>query len=593
MKILRFLFLVFAAAAQAADPVGQPIALQGAVSAQAPSAPVRTLALKGPVFMQDAIRTGADAKAQILFADDTVFSQGPNTEVTIDSFVYDPVNTKNNGFKAKVERGVFRTVTGKITDLNPDKFEIKTGRATIGIRGCGVSAQLTDKRDEISIDYVRTGRVVVVTPFGGQPVEFREPGLIVIEDGVRVRKQRFDAVRFVAVMGETTPNGRPRRRGLEGTGGGGFRREAQLIQEEVVVVTPPAPKPSARPGAAKSGSEEKEPAVPWPVFDGVYNGFAMLQWEGSLGINPLDYSAQDPLHADENFTMRLYSEQPDPAVPGGKLYDWPMSVIMAASRMALFGSKDVEGAVTSRRIDAETFESHLTGADYDATMRVQRGGPESDWFKGWWGVDGDTPSSVTDADGLWIPARGFAVFGNTYSAAETAGLKSDAATYTLRQSGAGWAAGLGTFSWLEGAVPSQGAFVMSGTPNGTLVRIGGGQDEWSTRLQLQGTPASGVPVLCDVGIAGSLLDPNQRFNATVTPTVNTLTIDGHDFKSTTPQAFGTGRLVGSKKAGTLPTGLIGSVALSGFYYQGMSSGNYRMNMQFGTDLKKVDGGVGP
>lgn len=587
------LFLILGAAlAQAAEPVGQPISLEGAVSAQAPSAAARALALKGAVFMQDTIRTAADAKTQILFADDTVFSQGPNTDVVIDEFVYDPSAAKNNAFKARVERGVFRTVTGKITDLNPDKFEIKTGRATIAIRGCGVSGQLSDRRDEISIDFVRTGRVVVVTPFGGKPVEFREPGLLVIEDGGRVHKERFDHVRFLLTRGATTPNGESRNRGMEAPGGKPFRRSAGLIQAETVAVAPPSPKPKPLP--PKPVDPAPPAPDPWPVFGGGYSGFAMNQLALELDVNPLDTSALDSRHATENMVLALYSEQANPATPGAKLYEWPYSVsVPPAYKMPVFGSEDAACSVTSERIDAETFQAHLVGADYDVTMSIRRGGPDSDWFKAWWGMDDTTPAQVADLDFNWSPCQGYGILGNTYSSVETAALKGGDTVYELQQAGAGWAAGMGNFSLYVAGMPTAGNFVMEGAPVSTLVRIGGGQDTWSTRLQLQDTSASAVPASCDVVLTGSLLDASQRFNASVTPAVNGLTIAGHDFQGSTVQAFGTGRLVGRKQPGDAPSGMIGSVTMSGFQYGPAGSGNYKMNLHFGTDLKKGAGGIGP
>ena len=601
MKALFPVFLVLGAAiAHAADPVGQSIAVQGKVTAQAPSAAVRTLEMKGGVFMQDAIRTAPDSKTQLLFADDTVFSQGPNMEVTIDEFVYDPVNTKNNAFKAKVERGVFRTVTGKITDLNPDKFEIKTGRATIGIRGCAVSARLSDRRDEISIDYVRTGRVVVVTPFGGQPVEFREPGLVVIEDGGRVRKQRFDPVRFAMNLGETMPGDAGPGGGSDVQLGGGFRKDANLIQGGLAGSVGQAPPGVSPPPPSRHHSQPPPPPPPpepWPVLDGTFSGFAANQvGDTLLNINPLDSAALDPLHATENMSLVLHSEQTDPAAPGGKLYDWPYSVsVPPATHMPLFGSADPDGTVTSERLDADTFQVLMVGAGYNVTMRIRHGGPNSDWYRAWWGMDKNTPAQVLetgDVGDTWVSCQGFGVVGNTYTAAETADLKNGSTSYNLVQTGSSWAGGVGHFSWYENNTPSSGSFAMQGAPVGTTVHIGNGQDTWSTRLQLHSTGASQSPAQCDVDVTGSLLDANQKFNATITPTVNTMTLGGHDYQQAQggAQTFGVVRLVGSKQPGTLPTGLIGSMTLSGFRYNTAVTASYQMNLHFGTDLKKFEGG---
>jgi hypothetical protein len=587
MKVFVPVLLVAlsAALAPAAQPVGQAFSLQGTVSARAPSAPVRPLAIKGEVFMQDAIRTATDSKMQVLFADDTVFSQGPNMEVVIDEFIYDPVNTKNNAFKARVERGVFRTVSGKINDLNPEQFEIKTGRATIGIRGCGVSARMDDRRDEISIDFVRTGRVVVVTPLGGKPVEFREPGLLVIEDGGRVRKQRFDPARFVMNLGDTTPNDTGLRGGPGLPPGGGFKREADLIQEELVTLGP-APKPPPPPPVHHNAGPP--PPAPWPVIAGSFDGFVMSQWNSLLNVNPLDAGGQDPLHAAVNFNMTVDTEQPNPVQPGGSLYQIPLSVmIVPGFPIPVIGTTDPGGTVTGTRLTADRFQALMSGADYELTLLIERGGPASDWYKAWWGMDKDTPARMRDNDGrIWAPSQGFAVLGNTFTAAETAALKSGGTAFHLVQDGPGWAAGLGHFQWsdLIGGGSESQTFVLKGAPGGTDVRIGGGQDTWSTRLQLQNS--GGSPVQADVAVGGTLLNGSSGFNAAITPTVNTLTMNGHNFQAASPQAYGTARLVGNKQPGNPPTGLIGSVTLSGNVYNTIDAGSYQMNLHFGTDLKR-------
>lgn len=66
---------------------------------------------KDKIFMGDKIETGADGRLQILLLDQTVFSLGPLSAITIDEFVYDPENAKG---KTGMVKGVFRAVTGKV-----------------------------------------------------------------------------------------------------------------------------------------------------------------------------------------------------------------------------------------------------------------------------------------------------------------------------------------------------------------------------------------------------------------------------------------------------------------------------------------------
>jgi len=92
---------------------GVAVSVKGEVKATTP--PDKTAhALKSgdKVFMGDKIETGADGQLQILLLDETVFTLGPVSAITVDEFLYDPA--KGNG-NAGVVKGVFRAVTGKVT----------------------------------------------------------------------------------------------------------------------------------------------------------------------------------------------------------------------------------------------------------------------------------------------------------------------------------------------------------------------------------------------------------------------------------------------------------------------------------------------
>src|SRR5687767_10798383 len=43
-----------------------------------------------PIFLGDQVTTGVEGRLQIMLADETVFTIGPNAAMTIDTFVYDP-----------------------------------------------------------------------------------------------------------------------------------------------------------------------------------------------------------------------------------------------------------------------------------------------------------------------------------------------------------------------------------------------------------------------------------------------------------------------------------------------------------------------
>ncbi len=90
----------------------------------------RTLVVDGPVYMGDVIRTGPKGMAQIRLRDDTRLVVGPNSYMTVDSFVFS--GNKAQDISLKAVRGAFRFITG----LSAKKaYTIKTPSATIGVRG--------------------------------------------------------------------------------------------------------------------------------------------------------------------------------------------------------------------------------------------------------------------------------------------------------------------------------------------------------------------------------------------------------------------------------------------------------------------------
>ena len=96
-----------------------------------------------PIFLGDAITSGRDSGMQVMLLDETVFSIGPNSEIAIDEFVYDP-STESGKVTASVAKGVFRFITGKIARKRPEDMTVRLPTATIGIRGTIVAGAVRE-----------------------------------------------------------------------------------------------------------------------------------------------------------------------------------------------------------------------------------------------------------------------------------------------------------------------------------------------------------------------------------------------------------------------------------------------------------------
>lgn len=130
------------AASSPLSRIGAAAAVSGAVKAVAPNASVGRVIESGkPLYLNDHVTTDAAGRLQVLLLDETVFTLGPNSDMILDDFVYDPKNASNNKVSAEISKGAFRFVTGKVARANPEKMKVKLAVGTIGVRGTVVAGE--------------------------------------------------------------------------------------------------------------------------------------------------------------------------------------------------------------------------------------------------------------------------------------------------------------------------------------------------------------------------------------------------------------------------------------------------------------------
>ena len=131
----------------ASAKVGVTSATDGDPRGRPPSEPERVLRVGIDVQANELITTQANDRAHLMFLDGTSLSVGPNAQLTIDKFVYDPA-TKTGDLAINASKGVFRLVGGKISKTNA--ITITTPSSTIGIRG-GISIFNVGQQQTMSI----------------------------------------------------------------------------------------------------------------------------------------------------------------------------------------------------------------------------------------------------------------------------------------------------------------------------------------------------------------------------------------------------------------------------------------------------------
>jgi hypothetical protein len=85
----------------------------------------------------DRLRTGPAEAVGVVFADDTRLSLGPNAELVLEDYLFDPA-AKQLSFVARVIQGTIGYISGQIAKLSPKSVRLLMPTATIGVRGTSV-----------------------------------------------------------------------------------------------------------------------------------------------------------------------------------------------------------------------------------------------------------------------------------------------------------------------------------------------------------------------------------------------------------------------------------------------------------------------
>lgn len=82
----------------------------------------------------DTLVTGKDGQMSLSFIDDTRFSVGPNSRVSVDKFEYNRTTQAGN-FITRVNRGSLAVVSGQIAKSKQDAMKVRTPTSLLGVRG--------------------------------------------------------------------------------------------------------------------------------------------------------------------------------------------------------------------------------------------------------------------------------------------------------------------------------------------------------------------------------------------------------------------------------------------------------------------------
>ena len=114
-----------------AQQVGTAAAVNPAAQARG-SGGSRTIVMGQSIAHKERIQTTSAGSVQLLFLDKTSMTIGPNSDLAIDEYVYDPASNTGK-LAATLSKGVMRFVGGQISHAG--NAQITTPNAVVGIRG--------------------------------------------------------------------------------------------------------------------------------------------------------------------------------------------------------------------------------------------------------------------------------------------------------------------------------------------------------------------------------------------------------------------------------------------------------------------------
>ncbi len=169
--IMTALAAIAPAMAETAMPAGKLERARNQVTARtADQGTARTLAVSNPLFQNETVATGANARAELRLSDDTSLVMGEKSTVLLDEFVYDT----DGPAVINLATGAMRFVSS--LSGHPGKLTIKTPAATIGVRGTdfwvgpidgvygvlllGGKVDVSNPGGSVTLDTPRTGTLI-------------------------------------------------------------------------------------------------------------------------------------------------------------------------------------------------------------------------------------------------------------------------------------------------------------------------------------------------------------------------------------------------------------------------------------------------
>ena len=173
------IMLLVAATANAQQRVGVNAAVNADATGTPPNGAARRLVIGENVVFNERIQTTTAGQTQVLFLDQSTMTVGPNSDVTIDQFVFNPA-AGTGTMALTASKGVLRLIGGALTKQEAP-LSVRTTIATIALRG---GVMVADVHEGNSLDVVFLfGKELRVTGTNGVSQTITQPGFAISVPG--------------------------------------------------------------------------------------------------------------------------------------------------------------------------------------------------------------------------------------------------------------------------------------------------------------------------------------------------------------------------------------------------------------------------
>jgi len=138
---------------------------------------LRRLKVEDNVYREEIIRTADHSATLLAFPDETEFMVGPNSEVTLDSFIFAPDRDRNR-LHLRIKNGLLKFRTGTMPS---QAYKVQSRVATIGVRGTEFAVHV--RKDGTTYVFVMTGIVTLTDNFGRMVLVRKNESAVVYPDG--------------------------------------------------------------------------------------------------------------------------------------------------------------------------------------------------------------------------------------------------------------------------------------------------------------------------------------------------------------------------------------------------------------------------